>query len=116
MEKIKLDYIEIDGLLYPNIEIGGQELLDSLGKYGILRLRYLHEHKPEMYRELLLTGKLAEHCDIVDKNAFELSERIRTNYLEVHTMPDEDTMERIKLSTIAQAIADEIVLNEFVYC
>ena len=80
MAKIELDYIEIEGLLYPNIEIGGQELLDDLGRYGILRLRYLHEHKPELYRELLLTGKLTEHCDSVDNAAFELSEHIRADY------------------------------------
>lgn len=53
MTKIELTYTEIDGLLYPNIEILGKALLENLGKYGILRLRYLREHKPELYRELL---------------------------------------------------------------
>lgn len=66
MANIELTYTEIDGLLYPNIEIEGRELLDNLGKYGTLRLRYLHEYKPEIYRELLFTGKLAEHCGSID--------------------------------------------------
>ncbi|MDD2959737.1 MAG: TnpV protein [Lachnospiraceae bacterium] len=60
MAIIDLEYTEIDGLLYPNIEIGDKELLDNLGTYGTLRLCYLYEHKPEMYRELLITGKLAQ--------------------------------------------------------
>ena len=115
MTKIELDYIEIDGLLYPKIEIDGREILDNLGKYGTLRLRYLHEHKPEMYRELLLTGKLAEHCGNIDRTAFELSELIRADYLKVHPMPDEDAMKRIRLSTVAQGIADELVMSELVY-
>lgn len=38
-----LDYIEIDGLLYPNIETGMEKLEKDLSKYGILRLRYLHD-------------------------------------------------------------------------
>lgn len=63
---IDLEYIEIDGLLYPNIEIGGSEGLNTLGKYGRLRLEYLHGFKQEMYRELLFSGKLAEHCATVD--------------------------------------------------
>ncbi|MEG0309586.1 MAG: TnpV protein, partial [Eubacterium sp.] len=59
---LNLEYTEIDGLLYPNIETGMEEIENHLSKYGIMRLRYLHEHKSEMYRKLLLTGKLAEHC------------------------------------------------------
>ncbi len=27
-------------------------------------MKYLHEQRPGMYRELLLTGKLTEHCTI----------------------------------------------------
>ena len=91
-------------------------MLNNLVKYGTLRLRYLHGYKPEMYRELLLTGKLAKHCDSIDKAAFERSERIRSDYLKAHPMPDEDTMERIRLSVLAQDIAEEIVLNELIYC
>ncbi|MEG0692281.1 MAG: TnpV protein [Oscillospiraceae bacterium] len=44
MASIGLNYIEIDGLLYPNIEIDNKELLDNLGKYGRLRLEYLNRH------------------------------------------------------------------------
>ncbi|MEG1930068.1 MAG: TnpV protein [Anaerovorax sp.] len=51
---LELEYTEIDGLLYPNIETGVEDIENDLSKYGILRLRYLHEHKREMYRELLI--------------------------------------------------------------
>ncbi|WP_313133513.1 TnpV protein [Anaerocolumna sp.] len=61
MAKFEFEYTEISGLLYPNIKIDGKAELDSLGKYGRLRLSYLHEQKPGMYRKLLLTGKLAQH-------------------------------------------------------
>ncbi len=62
-----------------------------------------------MYRELLLTGKLAEHCAV-----FEMAERVRADYLKTHPMPEDDTLERIRISTQAQMIADEIVLSEFI--
>lgn len=65
--------------------------------------------KPGMYRELLLTGKLAEHCAV-----FEMAERVRADYLKTHPMPEDDTLERIRISTQAQMIADEIVLSEFI--
>ncbi|HVI40834.1 MAG TPA: TnpV protein [Anaerovoracaceae bacterium] len=115
MEQFKFEYTEIDGLLYPNIEIDGKAELDNLGKYGRLRQNYLHEQKPGLYRELLLTGKLAEHCTAIDIAAFELAERIRADYLETHPMPEDDTMERIRISTQAQMVADEIVSAELIY-
>ena len=114
MASFEFEYTEIDGLLYPNIEIDGKDEIDNLGKYGCLHLNYLHEQKPEMYRKLLLTGKLAEHCTVIDKAAFEMAERIRADYLKLHPMPEEDTMERIQISTQAQMIADEIVLSELI--
>jgi len=109
MAKFEFEYTEIDGLLYPNIEIDGKAELDNLGKYGRLRLNYLHEHKPGMYRELLLTGKLLEHCMSIERVAFEMAERIRADYLKEHPMSEDDTMERIPCSGLAQEIADECV-------
>lgn len=114
MAKFEIEYTEIDGLLYPNIEIDGKAELDDLGKYGRLRLNYLHEQKLGMYRELLLTGKLAEHCADIDKTAFEMVERIRADFLKAHPMPEEDTMERFRLSELAQEIADECVLYNLI--
>ncbi|MGN6714001.1 TnpV protein [Anaerocolumna jejuensis] len=115
MAKFEFEYTEIDGLLYPNIEIEEKEKLADLGKYGLLRLKYLHEQKPEIYRELLLTGKLAEHCIAIQKTAFDMAERIRTDYLKAHPMPEDDAMERIRLSEQEQEIADECVFYDLIY-
>ena len=115
MATFEFEYTEVDGLLYPNIEIDGKIKLNDLGKYGRLRLNYLHEQKPEMYRELLLTGRLAEHCAMIEKIAFDMAEGIRSDYLKVHLMPEENTIERFYLSELAQEIADECVLYDLIY-
>lgn len=112
---IELDYIEIDGLLYPNIALDDQEFYNNLGKYGNLRLKYLHEQKPEMYRELLFSGKLARHCADIEKSAFDTAERIRGQYLEQNPPPLEDTLARIQVFTLAQDIAEECVLHDLIY-
>ncbi len=112
---IELEYIEIDGLLYPNIALDDEELYSGLGKYGNLRLKYLHEQKPEMYRELLVSGKLARHCADIEKSAFDMAERIRGQYLEKNLPPLEDTLARIQAFTLAQDIADECVLHDLIY-
>ncbi|WP_101908562.1 TnpV protein [Marasmitruncus massiliensis] len=112
---IELDYIEIDGLLYPNIALDDEGLYSHLGKYGNLRLKYLHGQKPEMYRELLFLGKLSRHCADIEKSAFDMVERIRGQYLEQNPPPLEDTLARIQVFTLAQDIADEYVLHDLIY-
>jgi hypothetical protein len=112
---IELDYIEKDGLLYPNIALDDEELYSDLGKYGNLRLKYLHEQKPEMYRELLFSGNLARHCADIEKSAFDMAERIRGQYLEQNPLSIEDTLARIQVFTLAQDIANEWVLHDLIY-
>lgn len=112
---IELDYIEIGGLLYPNIALDDEELYSDLGKYGNLRLKYLHEQKLEIYRELLFSGKLARHCADMEQSAFDMAERIRGQYLEQNPPPIEDTLARIQAFTLAQDIADECVLHDLIY-
>lgn len=52
MAKFESEYTEIDGLLYPNIEVDGKAKFNNSGKYGWLRLNYLYTQSPQMYREL----------------------------------------------------------------
>ncbi len=87
-----------------------EHLESELGKYGILRLRFLHESKREMYTELL-----AKYCASIHKAAFEQAECIRADYLKKHPIPSEDAIERIRISTQAQMVADEVVNTELIY-
>jgi len=52
---------------------------------------------------------------VIDKTAFERSERIQTDWLEAHLLPPTDMLERIWLRTQAKSIANEIVLTEFIH-
>lgn len=111
---VELEYIEMNGLLYPDIKLDDAEIYQSLGKYGNLRLTYLHEARPQRYRELLFSGKLAQHCADMEKVGFELSERIMAQYFTKYPVPEQG-VERIQAFTQAQMIADEIVLSELIY-
>lgn len=110
-ELMELDYVEVDGLLYPRIEIDGKEMLDNLGKYGRMRLEYLRECRSGRYRELLVSGKLAGHCKSVDELGFEMAEQIWKQYFENHHVYDESFMERIRVYTAAQNVVNEIIVH-----
>ncbi len=46
---------------FPELTINEEKA--TYGKYGIMRKKYLKEHKSGYYQYLLLTGKLTEHLN-----------------------------------------------------
>lgn len=109
------DYTEIDGLLYPNIALDNSEKLSGLGKYGRLRLQYLKLQKPWIFRALVITGQLAEHCEQMEEQANCLSETVQESYINRHPLPEDDFWERLAIRTMAQMVADEVVCHELIY-
>ena len=85
----------------------------SIGKYGRMRKRYLQEHRPILFNTMLLSGKLFQH----------LSERIEL--LTRQMAQQEGATEALKATNQMEWVrrmnsiynrAEEIVLNELVYC
>ena len=50
-------YTQKNGYLYPNITIP-EEDKTTIGKYGRLRKRCIEEHRPIIYNQLFISGKL----------------------------------------------------------
>ncbi len=115
---VELEYEEVDGILYPKIQISNDGKYDEmlLGKYGRMRLKYLKEHKTSMYREMLINGVLMEHCHRLNDEANEMAILIEEQYLNKHPIPEDcGFMDRVGYYNIARSVAEEIVLNEIVY-
>lgn len=110
---IDLEYIEIDGLLYPNIDIE-ESRLKCLGRFGKARLEYLHSKHFEYYRELLIMGKLAEHCEGYDEKGYALLEQLQQTYIAKHPLPDDDFMETVRIRTQARDWAEEVIASQMV--
>ena len=58
----------------PDLEINEEE--PTYGKYGIMRKQFLKEHRIARYQYLVLTGKLTEHLNQVDKETREKVEML----------------------------------------
>ncbi|MCT4563509.1 MAG: TnpV protein [Maledivibacter sp.] len=115
---VELEYEEADGILYPKIQISNDVKDDErpLGKYGRMRLIYLKEYKPYMYRELLVNGELMEHCNRVNDEANKMAMMIEEQYLKKNLIPEDcGFMDRIGYYNTARSVAEEVVLNDVVY-
>ncbi len=63
---MELTYTKVGDYYIPDLTVEPMPSRD-LGKYGRMRLRYLQDHKSELYAALLMEGKLFAHLlDIED--------------------------------------------------
>ena len=91
----------------------------SIGKYGRMRKRYLKEHRPVLYTNLLLPGKLFQHLAEIDgacEERLELLIRqmaIREGVTE--QLKAANQIEWVRRMNSIQNRAEEIVLHELVY-
>ena len=113
-----LTYTRNGDYLFPDLCLEGAN--PPIGKYGLLRKSYLKEHKRGWYSSLLLTGKLDEHLAEIDRVCTERVELI-TNQLArregiTEALKAADQMEWVRRMNNIRARAEEIVLNELVYC
>ena len=103
----------------PNLTIEDQEA-QSLGKYGRMRKRYLKEHRPVLYSNMLLSGKLFRHLAEIDQvceNRMELIiQQMKAQEGMTEALKAADQMEWVRRMNSIRNRADELVLHEFVYC
>ncbi len=112
-------YTQVGDVLLPNLIIGKDEQ-QSIGKYRRMRKRYLQAHRPILFSELTLSGKLYQHLAETDHACKERVELIirqmkgREGVTEA--LKAADQFEWIRRMNSIYNRAEEIVLNELVYC
>ena len=116
-EKNGLSYTLHGDYYLPDLEINEEE--PTYGKYGIMRKQFLKEHRSARYQYLVLTGKLTEHLNQVDKEVREKVEILMEQMVEQWGVTEElkmhEQMEWVRRKNNIQAIAEEIALKEIIY-
>ena len=115
-EKNGLSYTLHGDYYLPDLEINEEE--PTYGKYGIMRKQFLKEHRSARYQYLVLTGKLTEQLNQVDKEAREKVEMLMEQMVEQWGVTEElkmhEQMEWVRRKDNIQAIAEEIALKEII--
>ena len=116
-EKNGLSYTLYGDYYLPDLEIKEEE--PTYGKYGIMRKQFLKEHRSARYQYLVLTGKLTEHLNQVDKEAKEKVEMLVEQMAEQWGVTEElkmrDQMEWVRRMNNIKNVAEEMVLLEIIY-
>ena len=110
-EKNGLSYTLHGDYYLPDLEINEEE--PTYGKYGIMRKQFLKEHWSARYQYLVLTGKLTEHLNQVDKEVREKVEMLMEQMAEQWGVTEElkmqDQMEWVrKMNNIRSRVVEII--------
>ena len=112
----EMTYKEVDGLLYPQIEMPDEtEDLTKLGKYGRMAMNYLKENELARYKTLMRFGKMYEKMSAVEEETNQLYDQLEMQYLAKYKPQNlSSTMEMWKIREQAKMQAEEVVLNQVV--
>ena len=64
-----LDYTMVNGYYLPNLTVAAPTEQHPTGRWGRLHKRYLKEHYPIRYNQLLLSGELGSYLAALDEQA-----------------------------------------------
>lgn len=102
---------------FPNLIINEEKV--TYGRYGMLRKRYLKEHKSGYYQYLVLSGKLTEHLNQVDREAREAVERLVEQMAEkqgvTEQMKEGDSMEWVRRMNNIGNVVEKIACEDIIY-
>ena len=115
-EKNGLSYTLHGDYYLPDLEINEEE--PTYGKYGIMRKQFLKEHRSARYQYLVLTGKLTDHLNQVDKEVREKVEMLVEQMAEQWGVTEElkmqDQMEWVRRMNNIKSAAEEMVIKEYI--
>ena len=115
---MKLEYIPMGEQLIPNITLKDEKNV-ILGKYALMRKRYLKEHRPIQFTNYLTTQTLNQHLMEIDQIAMQRHDLMLAQMMEQQgvneALKESNQMEWIqKMNNIEETI-HQILREELIY-
>ena len=114
----EITYRTENGYRLPNL-LPPQEPEVHLGKYALLRKRFLKQNRRVTYTNLLTSGRLNTHLTEIEQTARSRMEQITAEMARSQGVTEElkatDQMRWVGLMNNIRQAAEEMILNELIY-
>ena len=114
-----LDYTMVNGYYLPNLTVAAPTEQHPTGRWGRLHKRYLKEHHPVRYNQLLLSGKLGSYLAKLDKQAEEQLALIIRQMQEAEGVTEAlkaaNQLEWVRRMNSVRNRAEEIIKTELIF-
>ena len=114
-----LDYTLVNDYYLPNLTVAAPAEQHPTGRWGRLHKRYLKEHHPIRYNQLLLSGELSSYLAKLDKQAEEQLALIIRQMQEAEGVTEAlkaaDQLEWVRRMNSIRNRAEEIIKSELIF-
>ena len=114
-----LDYTLVNDHYLPNLTVAAPTEQDPTGRWGRLHKRYLKEHHPIRYNQLLLSGELGSYLAKLDKQAEEQLALTVRQMQEAEGVTEAlkaaDQLEWVRRMNSIRNRAEEIIKSELIF-
>lgn len=116
--KTGIEYVLQGDYYLPNLVLETDEKL-SLNKYGLLRLKFLKEHRKVEYTIMLMDGTLNSHLKEIQKTAKEQIDELTNRFAEQDNINEElkagNQLKWVQMMNNCKNRAEEIVFSQLLY-
>ena len=114
-----LDYTMVNGYYLPNLTVAAPTEQHPTGRWGRLHKRYLKEHHPIRYNQLLLSGELGGYLATLDNQANEQLTLIIRQMQDAEGVTEalkaENQLEWVRRMNSIRNRAEEIIKSELIF-
>ena len=114
----ELNYRTSGDYLIPDLTLTEQEQ-KPLGKYGRMRKKYLQEHRPVLWNQMILSETLYPHLREIDETASSRLEQMLPALAKAAGATEQlkasDPLAWVGLMNSCKAQAEEVILSELIY-
>ena len=115
---MQLNYIQNGDYLIPDMGLTEQEQ-KPLGKYGMMRRKYLEENRSGLYTRLILNGTLMEHLQEIEQTAQTRLETIMESLKKQNGVTEElkatNQMAWVARMNSLKNQAEEMIFSELIF-
>ena len=114
-----LDYTMVNGYYLPNLTVAAPTEQHPTGRWGRLHKRYLKEHHPIRYNQLLLSGELGSYLAKLNKQSEEQLALTVRQMQEAEGVTEAlkaaDQLEWVRRMNSIRNRAEEIIKSELIF-
>ena len=114
-----LDYTLVNDYYLPNLTVAAPAEQHPTGRWGRLHKRYLEEHHPVRYNQLVLSGKLDSYLATLDEQADEQLALIIRQMQDAEGVTEalkaENQLEWVRRMNSIRNHAEEIIQKELIF-
>ena len=117
---MNISYTRIGDYLLPNLKISEEKYKESLNKYELLRLNFIKKYRKSFYFQLIMEGNLYQYLLSDGKISEEKINDLMQKFMKIdnklsENFKEKDSLEWTKLMNNYKNIAEEIVLNDYIF-